>query len=121
MRLLKLNTDGELSRHYFDSFRTPPYAILSHVWGDDEISFDDVELRLAKKKRGYAKVQFCANRAKMDGLEYFWVDTCCIDKTSSSELTEAINSMFYWYQGAVKCYVCLSDFSGPSRMPRALT
>jgi hypothetical protein len=64
---------------------------------------------------GYRKIQFCGEQARLDGLPYFWVDTCCIDKSSSAELQEAINSMFRWYQNAAKCYVYLSDVSTRKR------
>jgi hypothetical protein len=60
-------------------------------------------------KAGYRKVKFCGERARRDGLQYFWVDTCCIDKSNSTELAKAINSMFRWYRNAAKCYVYLSD------------
>jgi hypothetical protein len=63
----------------------------------------------SEDKSGYKKVGFCAQQAADDGLQYFWVDSCCIDKSSSAELQEAINSMFHWYQNAAKCYVYLSD------------
>ena len=64
-------------------------------------------------KAGYAKIKFCGEQAKHDNLQYFWADTCCIDKSDSVELQEAINSMFRWYQNAVKCYVYLADVSCP--------
>lgn len=93
----------------------PPYAILSHTWGGQEATFKDlrnysnIEEVDAKVKEGYQKIFFCAQQAKRDNLGYFWVDTCCIDKTNNTELSEAINSMFRWYQNAEKCYVFLSD------------
>lgn len=62
-------------------------------------------------KVGYNKIRFCGGQAIRDGLQYFWVDTCCIDKSNSTELQEAVNSMFRWYQNASKCYVYLSDVS----------
>jgi len=65
-----------------------------------------------KAKAGYRKLQFCGEQAARDGLQYFWVDTCCIDKSNNAELSEAINSMFHWYRNAAKCYVYLSDVSG---------
>lgn len=68
----------------------------------------------AKKEEGWNKIHFCAQQAKRDGLEYFWVDTCCIDKANNAELSEAIKSMFRWYQNADKCYVFLSDMEGKS-------
>ena len=89
----------------------PPYAILSHTWGAEEFTFADLQDEHARKKIGYRKVRFCGEQAERDGLRYFWVDSCCIDKKNSTELTEAINSMFHWYRGAVKCYVHLSDVS----------
>jgi len=60
---------------------------------------------------GYGKIQFCGEQARRDGFQYFWVDTCYIDKSNAVELQEAITSMFRWYQNAVKCYVYLSDVS----------
>ena len=54
-------------------------------------------------KTGFSKIRFCGEQARRDRLLYFWVDTCCIDKSSSAELTEAINSMLLWYQNMVKC------------------
>jgi hypothetical protein len=64
---------------------------------------------LTKDKTGYDKILFCGEQARRDDLQYFWVDTCCINKANNTELSEAINSMFHWYQNAVKCYVYLSD------------
>ncbi|TGO91488.1 hypothetical protein BPOR_0026g00120 [Botrytis porri] len=92
---------------------TPKYAILSHTWGADadELTFQDLMNNTGLDKSGYQKLQFCGEQANRDGLRYFWVDTCCIDKLSSAELQEAINSMFRWYQNATKCYVYLSDVS----------
>ncbi|XPS69646.1 hypothetical protein M3J07_001896 [Ascochyta lentis] len=91
----------------------PRYAILSHTWGpdSDEVTFKDITKGRGKSKPGYHKLTFCSKQAAKDGIEFFWVDTCCIDKTSSAELTEAINSMFKWYQKADRCYALLSDVS----------
>src|SRR6266702_4018572 len=113
MRLLKLEASGEFSLTEFIGDSVPQYAILSHTWGadDDEVTFKDLMDHAGKNKAGYAKIQFCAKQAANNGLQYFWVDTCCIDKSSSAELTEAINSMFRWYRQAAKCYVYLSDVS----------
>ncbi|KAL1613181.1 hypothetical protein SLS60_001413 [Paraconiothyrium brasiliense] len=101
----------------------PPYAILSHTWGDDkdECTFRDLEEGKGRSKSGWRKLMFCSLQAKRDKLQYFWVDTCCIDKSSSAELTEAINSMFRWYQKAVKCYVYLSDVHAPLCVPASAT
>ncbi|KAI1663601.1 HET domain containing protein [Pyrenophora tritici-repentis] len=117
MRLLYITSDGKL-RWTEDKIgdMIPSYAILSHTWKEgQEVTFGDLkDLDNAvdvdtQSKEGYQKIRFCAQQAKRDGLDYFWVDTCCIDKTNSQELQEAINSMFGWYQNAKKCYVYLSD------------
>jgi hypothetical protein len=92
----------------------PSYAILSHTWGDDEVTFRDLTEGTGTTKAGYRKINFCAKQAALDGLQYFWVDTCCIDKSSSEELREAINSMFRWYRESAKCYVYLEDVSAGS-------
>src|SRR5689334_18695324 len=101
MRLLHRNDDGKISltKHEKD---IPPYAILSHTWGPvtEEVTFRDLVEGTGKDKIGYNKIRFCAEQARRDGLEYFWVDTCCIDKLNNNELSKAINSMFRWYQKA---------------------
>ncbi|CAG9990185.1 unnamed protein product [Clonostachys byssicola] len=110
MRLLQLQ-DGVLSltKDFVDNI--PPYAILSHTWGEDEqeVTLQDVMQEKAKGKEGYRKIEFCGKQAASDGLHYFWVDTCCIDKPNLTELQESLNSMFRWYQNAAKCYVYLAD------------
>jgi hypothetical protein len=116
MRLLYTTSEGKF-RWTEDLIgdKTPPYAILSHTWKEgQEVTFgdlknlDNLEIE-AQNKEGYQKLCFCAQQAKRNGLNYFWVDTCCIDKSDSSELQEAINSMFRWYQNATKFFVYLSD------------
>lgn len=111
MRLLECNNDGEFSLVAFVSDDIPPYAILSHRWGAEEVTFKDLADGTCKNNAGYGKIRFCGEQARRDGLQYFWVDTCCIDKSNSTELAEAINSMFRWYRNAAKCYVYLSDVS----------
>jgi len=113
MRLLKINGDGNFSLTRFIGREIPPYAILSHTWetDDQELTFQDMIRGAGRSKAGYRKIQFCGEQAKKDDLQYFWVDSCCIDKSSSAELSEAINSMFRWYKLAAKCYVYLSDVS----------
>jgi hypothetical protein len=66
---------------------------------------------MGRNKAGYKKIQFCGEQAERDNLEHFWIDTCCINKEIKAELSQAINSMFRWYQTAVKCYVYLPDVS----------
>ena len=113
MRLLQIQDGGKFSLAEHVGEHIPPYAILSHTWGADheEVSFKDLADGKEQEKKGYNKLWFCGTQAAKDGLEHFWIDTCCIDKSSSAELTEAINSMFRWYSIASKCYVYLSDVS----------
>jgi hypothetical protein len=108
MRLINVET-YQLSEFFGDDI--PPYAILSHRWGRDEVNFEQMSssLAAAEQMRGFQKIMYCAAQTKYDGLDWCWVDTCCIDKRSSSELSEAINSMYQWYQQAVCCYAYLED------------
>ncbi|KAH8666221.1 hypothetical protein BGZ61DRAFT_461766 [Ilyonectria robusta] len=109
MRLINVET---LRLESFVGDKIPPYAILSHTWGADadEISFEDIQKRnLAKSGSGIKKLKGSCNQAKQDHLKYVWIDTCCINKDSSKELDEAINSMFQWYLNATVCYTYLSD------------
>ncbi|KAK4161071.1 heterokaryon incompatibility protein-domain-containing protein [Cladorrhinum sp. PSN259] len=95
------------------------YAILSHTWEDDgEVSFQDMQdIEVASTMPGFRKVKTTCNIAKSRGLKYAWIDTCCINKTSSAELSEAINSMFRWYKDSQVCWVYLSDFEPvPAKM-----
>ncbi|KAJ4984006.1 het domain protein [Stagonosporopsis vannaccii] len=100
MRLLNTST------YQLESFlgtKKPSYAILSHTWEPEgEIKFQDLEA-------GFRKVRHACERALKDGYNYVWIDTCCIDKSSSAELSEAINSMFRWYQQSAICYAFFSD------------
>jgi len=87
----------------------PPYAILSHAWGEEEVTFQELGKPDSAMKKGYAKINQTCRLAARDGHQWVWVDTCCINKESSTELSEAINSMFHWYQQAKVCYVYLED------------
>lgn len=100
----------ELSEFNNEASR-PYYAILSHTWGDDELIFSDFAKSDRRLSSGWRKIAKCCELAAADGWEYVWVDTCCIDKSSSAELTEAINSMWKWYQSSQMCYVHLADCS----------
>ncbi|KAF4337494.1 beta transducin [Fusarium beomiforme] len=92
-----------------DDVESTPYAILSHTWGDDEVTFEDMMQGRGKDKKGYTKVVKTCELAKQRGLNYAWLDTCCIDKRSSAELAEAINSMFRWYKFSGVCFAYLED------------
>ncbi|KAF2827853.1 HET-domain-containing protein [Ophiobolus disseminans] len=104
---------GLRSTHYDDEL--PCYTILSHTWGkdDQEILYKDVKTRSngMLKKAGYKKLEFCSTLANRDGLKYFWIYTCCIKKSDSSELIESLNSTFRWYKGASRCYVYLEGIA----------
>lgn len=97
----------------------PPYAILSHTWDEEEVSYQDWQTLpwpALQEKKGFQKIEYCCQQAARDGLEWVWVDTCCIDQTSSAELTESINSMFRWYQDAAICYAYLADVAKNLRL-----
>jgi hypothetical protein len=87
----------------------PRYAILSHTWGEEEVIFEDLITKTYQDKTGYEKIKFCGKQATADGFTHFWIDSCCIKKSSDPELSEAINSMYRWYKRAAICYVYLSD------------
>jgi Heterokaryon incompatibility protein (HET) len=111
MRLLEYKNDNDITLSEYYGSEVPPYAVLSHRWGRDseEVTFRNLEDGSGKNKAGYKNILFCGRQAARDGLRFFWIDTCCIDKSSSAELSEAINSMFHWYNEAARCYVYLSD------------
>lgn len=106
MRLLNVET-RQLEEFFGDAI--PSYAILSHTWGYDEVIFRDFRNVAHRDKHGYAKIDGCCREAQKNGVSYVWVDTCCINKESSAELSEAINSMFQWYRSASVCYAYLED------------
>ena len=109
MRLLNTST-LKLSEFFDDNI--PRYAILSHTWGEDEVSFHDLQNKNPKDLdglKGYMKIKACCALAASRNFKYVWIDTCCIDKTSSAELSEAINSMYRWYRNAGTCYAYLVD------------
>ncbi|KAK9780289.1 putative HET-domain-containing [Seiridium cardinale] len=105
MRLLRTSNCG-LCTFVKD---VPPYAILSHTWGETEVTFQDMLEGKRESHPGWSKIKRCCSRAAVDGHEYVWIDTCCIDKSDISELSEAINSMFRWYEQAETCYAFLED------------
>ncbi|CAP64762.1 uncharacterized protein PODANS_5_3180 [Podospora anserina S mat+] len=121
MRLINTN-DGRFKE--FIGNDIPPYAILSHTWEDGEVTWADMKsgrYQMFRSKKGYKKIDMTCRIAKKDGYQYAWVDTCCIDKSSSAELTEAIKSMYQWYQQSSVCYVFLSDLPPPRVTPLEIT
>ena len=127
MRLLDTST-FELEK-FFDEIKIPRYAILSHKWEDEEITLQELQQKdatillkstkmqivngeplhcLRNVKKGFFKIAGCALQTEKDDIKYIWCDTCCIDKTDSTELSEAINSMYHWYKDQL-CYAYLGD------------
>ncbi|KAK6069091.1 HET domain containing protein [Seiridium cupressi] len=99
----------------------PPYAILSHTWEDGEVLYEVIsDLETARTRDGFWKIERCCAEALNDGWEWVWIDTCCIDKSSSAELSEAINSMFHWYKHAMVCYAYLSDIDSRQNLEARL-
>ncbi|EHK50432.1 uncharacterized protein TrAtP1_007530 [Trichoderma atroviride] len=118
MRLINTRT---LKLHQFHG-KPPPYAILSHTWGQEEVSFQDFHSpELREKLAGFPKIRDTCKKAYAQGLDYAWVDTCCINKNSSSELSEAINSMFKWYRNSAIAYAFLEDYPSLNIEKTALT
>jgi hypothetical protein len=109
---------SDITLHFFTDHEAAQeaggYAILSHTWGEEEVSFQEMRnadnVRLSSTSgKGMKKIKACCAQAAYDGFDYVWMDTCCIDKTNSTELSETINSMFNWYRSAIECYAYLSD------------
>ena len=148
MPIRLLNVQTYALEYFGTSHDTPPYAILSHTWGEEEVLFDDLQgsplrrqiqqmeytinnlrqhimgdqhllesptlspaspFQPFEAKKGWGKVQGCCSEARDLGFSYVWIDTCCIDKSSSAELSETINSMFKYYRNADVCLAYLSD------------
>jgi hypothetical protein len=112
MRLL--NTATHALEEFVDDDHVPPYAILSHTWGAEEVTFKDLSsppsnCRTYENKQGWRKIFLAMHHAAKNGWHYIWIDTCCIDKSDVTELSEAINSMFRWYECAEVCYAYLAD------------
>ena len=118
MRLINTGT-GLIEEFIGDD--VPKYAILSHTWEKDEISLqefqrlmdpdfaDDPKTAVGKAKAGFIKIKGCVELAASRGMPFVWIDTCCIDKTSSADLTESINSMYRWYASSKVCFAYLVD------------
>ncbi|RYP12412.1 hypothetical protein DL767_011323 [Monosporascus sp. MG133] len=108
MYLINVNT---MQLEFFQDDRDHVYAILSHRWREEEVLFQDMQSGNAPQKKGYAKLKRFCEEAAAANYTYAWSDTCCIDKNSSTELSESINSMFRWYQNAAVCYAYLYDLT----------
>lgn len=118
MRLLNVY---DLTLSDFHEPTIPSYVIASHRWTGDKASYKDVLYRRNIESAGYKKIEsFCAFVRKRNAdltrieatepkIEWIWIDTGCINKNSSAELSESINSMFKWYSRAHECYAYLAD------------
>ncbi|PPJ59702.1 hypothetical protein CBER1_10545 [Cercospora berteroae] len=111
MRLLNVHTLAFSVHHS----TPPPYAIASHRWHlGHEASYKDILKKRNTTSTGYKKVIEFAEfvRKNVTGVEWLWIDTCCILQQSSEEVSEAVNSMFKSYRNAVVCIAYLDDFGG---------
>ena len=101
----------------FEEFSRPPaqYAVLSHTWQEEEVLYQDMLDGAAQSKKGWHKLRDCCQKALEDSFHHVWIDTCCIDKRNSVELSEAVNSMFALYENATVCYAYLQDVHSGSK------
>ncbi|KAI0147166.1 heterokaryon incompatibility protein-domain-containing protein [Xylariaceae sp. FL1272] len=109
---MRLIHTGTRILHEFIGRKRPPYAILSHTWEEEEVSYKDYVSGNYRHLKGFSKIDQLCRLAASSNLDYVWVDTCCIDKSSSAELPEAINSMFAYYSRSQVCIAYLSDLAG---------
>lgn len=109
MYLVKVDHEGNLSLVSFLPGNTPLYAIFSDTWRPEEVTCQDMRLETGRNKAGFHRVRLCASKTWRDGLEFFWVYSCCAKKTNSEDLNEAAQSMFRWFAEAVTCYAWLAD------------
>ncbi|KAI8630979.1 HET-domain-containing protein [Xylariaceae sp. FL1651] len=113
MRLL--NTKS-LRLQSFMPGQVPEYVILSHLWGEEEITFEDFTKQgtinpdvSVAERQSFRKVDGACKLAAQDGYNWIWIDTCCIDKSSSAELQEVMNTMWKYYERSNICYVYMAD------------
>jgi hypothetical protein len=107
---MRLLNHKSLQLEFFTDEPYPEYAVLSHRWSGTEMNIRDLQDGKASLREvGYKKMVLTCAQAKADGIDYIWIDTFCIDKESSAELSESINSMFTWYKRAKICYAFMAD------------
>jgi hypothetical protein len=114
---MRLIHTSDLTFREFGDHDIEPYAILSHCWSQDpnepEITYQQmVSGDFSRDGQGWQKIEKCCEKARNRNIDWAWVDTCCIDKTASAELSEIINSMFRWYERAERCFA-FARFSWP--------
>ncbi|KEZ42475.1 hypothetical protein SAPIO_CDS5682 [Scedosporium apiospermum] len=125
MRLIHART-GEIVEFPNEEVKyIPEYAILSHTWEAGEVSYQDYQdwqdQKIRAFKKGFLKIRSTREQAVKDKIDWVWIDTCCINKWNSTELSEAINSMFRWYRNAKKCYAYLFDVQREETLSIPLT
>lgn len=118
MRLIEIETQ---QFREFAEFETPPYAVFSHHWSNNEVTYQTFEERkreawTGQTNNGFEKVlgfsKFVSTHRP--DIHFLWIDSCCINQWNAVELSEAINSMFRWYQRAVFCVAFLRDVTRDS-------
>ncbi|TXC02838.1 hypothetical protein FocTR4_00014730 [Fusarium oxysporum f. sp. cubense] len=114
MHLLRwefMDEDDTFKIHLEQHTTVTDYAILSHRWGkpEDEVSFDDMIAGTHESKKGHENLSAVVDKPEIDGIRHVWVDTCCINKASSAELSDPITSMFAYYNQSRVCYAFLND------------
>ena len=123
--MLLINATTRRLERFDDERNLPPYAILSHTWNNTEVTLREYQNALGgsrthetfpQSSSGLLKIDCTCQQAIADKLSYVWIDACCVDRTSSSELSAAINSMRRWYQQACVCYVYFHDVEAPSTL-----
>ncbi|EME46893.1 hypothetical protein DOTSEDRAFT_149383, partial [Dothistroma septosporum NZE10] len=112
MKLINVNT-LEI-QEFIDAKNAPKYAILSHRWQAGELSFEQYMDPAQRHGPGFDKIRHFCHFWWSDTIQWCWVDTCCIDKRSSAELSESINSMSRWYQESAFCVTYLADVPPPT-------
>jgi hypothetical protein len=120
-----INVATKKLEYFIDERTTPPYAILSHTWIAEETTQQEFRAAgnqpwnspQARQLSSYSKINGSCEQALQDGITYVWIDACCIDRTSSNDLTRSINSMFRWYRQAKVCYAYLSDVFVDTQSP----
>ncbi|KAF7185690.1 Vegetative incompatibility protein HET-E-1 [Pseudocercospora fuligena] len=95
----------------YDAIKSCRYAIVSHCWGEQEVTLQEFNTIAGRDRSGWSKIEQACRLAKAQGYDWVWIDACCIDRTSSAELSQAINSLFEWYRRAQECFVFLPDVS----------
>jgi hypothetical protein len=122
LRLLRTSPPLKLGEYQDNEVSNLKYTILSHRRETEEVSFQEMmePTDETRQKKGYQKIKHFCERVRGDGFEFAWLDTCCINKESSAELSESINSMFRWYRQAVKCYAYMTDVGSRDQLSNSV-